>query len=262
MPNTTPSPSFRKILGINFLNGGAAQAAGLLQNGGLLVVPAAPALKNLARDAEYREALLGADVVITDSALMVMLWNLLERDSLRRLSGLEYMRALLEDAGFRRSGETFWIMAGPASADKNISWLREQGLAVAKEDYYLAPLYRRPIEDPELVARLGDRRPRHVVITLGGGTQELLGLYLKRNLGYPAAIHCIGAAIAFLSGDQVRIPVWADRFYLGWLFRCLADPRRYGPRYWDACHLMPLLAKYRDRLPEIAPQLSSQDAGA
>ena len=261
MANTTPSPSFRKILGISFFNGGATQAAGLLQDGGLLVVPAAPALKNLPWDAEYREALLGADVVITDSALMVMLWNLLERDSLRRLSGLEYMRALLQHEGFRRPGESFWIMASPASADKNISWLREQGLEVAKENYYLAPLYRRPIEDPELVARLRDRKPRHVVITLGGGTQELLGLCLKRNLGYPAAIHCIGAAIAFLSGDQVRIPEWADRFYLGWLFRCLDDPRRYGPRYWDAFHLMPLLAKYRDRLPDIAPQLSSQDAG-
>ena len=47
-------------------------------SGGLLVVPAAPALKNLANDPDYREALQGADLVITDSAFMVMIWNRLE----------------------------------------------------------------------------------------------------------------------------------------------------------------------------------------
>jgi len=68
-------------------------------------------------------------------------------------------------------------------------------------------------------------------------------------LSYLPAIHCIGAAIAFLSGDQVHIPVWADSFYLGWLFRSISEPTRYIPRYWDARKLLPLMARYRDRLP-------------
>ena len=78
-------------------------------------------------------------------------------------------------------------------------------------------------------------------MTIGGGNQERLGLYLKRNLSYLPAIHCIGAAIAFLSGDQVHIPVWADKFYLGWLFRSLSEPKRYIPRYWAAFSLYPLM---------------------
>ncbi len=86
---------------------------------------------------------------------------------------------------------------------------------------------------------------------LGGGTQERLGLYLKQHLAYRPAIHCIGAAIAFLSGDQVDIPVWGDRFYLGWLFRCLSDPKRFVPRYWGARKLIALMWRYRDRLPEL-----------
>jgi UDP-N-acetyl-D-mannosaminuronic acid transferase (WecB/TagA/CpsF family) len=94
-------------------------------------------------------------------------------------------------------------------------------------------------------------RPQHVVVTVGGGTQERLGLYLKRNLPYLPAIHCIGAAIAFLSGDQVHIPVWADKFYLGWLFRSLSDPKRYVPRYWDARNLFQLILRYRHELPPL-----------
>ncbi len=73
-------------------------------------------------------------------------------------------------------------------------------------------MYGSKVEDKELIEKLQAIRPKHVVITVGGGTQERLGLYLKRNLDYLPAIHCIGAAIAFLSGDQVHIPEWADRF--------------------------------------------------
>jgi N-acetylglucosaminyldiphosphoundecaprenol N-acetyl-beta-D-mannosaminyltransferase len=251
MYGTSLRADFRQILGVTFFNGSASEAVSRLQSGGLLVVPAAPALKNLTSDTEYREALLNADLVITDSGLMVMAWNLLQGDSVRRLSGLEYMREFLKRPSVCQAGKTFWLMASPASAAKNIAWLRTQGLEVGEDDYYVAPMYGRPIEDRELVDRLRERRPEHVVVTIGGGTQERLGLYLKSQLEYPVAVHCIGAAIAFLSGDQVHIPHWADRLYLGWLFRCIADPKRYGPRYWDARHLMVLLVRYRERMPEL-----------
>ena len=114
---------------------------------------------------------------------------------------------------------------------------------------YLAPLYRGEIGDEALLQAIRDRQPRHIIVTLGGGTQERLGFYLKRNLHPVPAIHCIGAAIAFLSGDQVHIPMWADRLYLGWLFRCLSEPARYVPRYWSARKLVGMMLRYRDRLP-------------
>jgi UDP-N-acetyl-D-mannosaminuronic acid transferase (WecB/TagA/CpsF family) len=87
------------------------------------------------------------------------------------------------------------------------------------------------------------------MLGVGSGRQEPLGFYLKEKLSYRPALHCIGAAIAFLSGDQVRIPVWVDRFALGWLWRCLSNPKRYVPRYWEARHLASLMLRYRDQLP-------------
>jgi len=117
----------------------------------------------------------------------------------------------------------------------------------------MAPMYGKEIHDGALIELVERTRPQHVVVTIGGGTQERLGLYLKRNAGYLPAIHCIGAAIAFLSGDQVHIPVWADAFYLGWLFRSISEPTRYIPRYWGARKLFGLMARYRDRLPAPEP---------
>jgi UDP-N-acetyl-D-mannosaminuronic acid transferase (WecB/TagA/CpsF family) len=241
----------RTILGISFFGGSASEAIAAVQGGGLLVSPAAPALKNLDRDAGYRDALLGADIAITDSALMVMVWNLLQRDSLHRLSGLKYLRELLLQPDVRRARGTLWIMSNPKSAATNLQWLAENGIAVEPEYVYIAPIYAAEIADSHLLALIDRLRPRHIILTIGGGTQERLGLYLKRHLSYLPAIHCIGAAIAFLSGDQVTIPAWVDRFYLCWLFRCFSNPKRFIPRYWGARKLIALLVRYRDRLPAL-----------
>jgi N-acetylglucosaminyldiphosphoundecaprenol N-acetyl-beta-D-mannosaminyltransferase len=245
-------PEFVTILGVRFFNGSVEDAVERMEQGGLLVVPAAPALKDIDRNTGYREALLNADLCITDSAFMVLIWNRISKQKIHRLSGLKYLRELLQREDGHRPGNVVWIMAGPASAQKNLDWLKTQGIEVPQECVYLAPMYGREIEDPALLALLERMRPQHVVVTVGGGTQERLGLYLKQRLSYRPAIHCIGAAIAFLSGDQVGIPVWADRLYLGWLFRTLADPKRFGPRYWEARKLLKLMVRYRERLPEAA----------
>jgi N-acetylglucosaminyldiphosphoundecaprenol N-acetyl-beta-D-mannosaminyltransferase len=243
------SPDERQILGINFYVGDVQGVFERMSRGGLLVVPAAPALQDVAQNREYRDALTNADVAIADSAFMVLLWNWMQRDSIPRLSGLKYLRELLQREDVRKPGNTFWVMAGRESARKNLAWLKTEGIEVPPEFVYNAPMYSGVIEDRQLVDTLGVLRPAHVVITVGGGTQERLGLYLKRNLDYLPAIHCIGAAIAFLSGDQVRIPKWADRFYLGWLFRCVSSPRKFIPRYLSAPRLIPLLWRYREELP-------------
>jgi UDP-N-acetyl-D-mannosaminuronic acid transferase (WecB/TagA/CpsF family) len=246
-----PGPLYHRILGIDFFDGSAQSAITKLRDGGLLVVPAAPALKDLDRNPHYREALLNADLAITDSAFMVLIWNPLQGRNIRRLSGLEYLRELLLESDVRKPGNTLWIMASPASAKLNLDWLEEQGIAVPHDNVYTAPVYRGVIDDDALLDRINRIRPGHIIVTIGGGTQERLGLYLKRNLSYRPAIHCIGAAIGFLSGDQVYIPVWADKFYLGWLFRSFSEPKRYIPRYWDARKLLTLMLRHRANLPAL-----------
>jgi UDP-N-acetyl-D-mannosaminuronic acid transferase (WecB/TagA/CpsF family) len=245
------TPGYHRILGVDFFDGSARAAIAKLRHGGLLVVPAAPALKDIDRNPGYREALLSADLAITDSAFMVLIWNRLQTESIRRLSGLEYLRELLLQSDVRQPGNTLWIMASAESSRRNLTWLAGQGIEVPEDNVHIAPVYGSAIEDRALLDRLNRIRPQHVIVTVGGGTQERLGLYLKRNLPYLPAIHCIGAAIAFLSGDQVPIPVWADKLYVGWLFRCLSEPRRYFPRYWAARKLFSLMVRYRSDLPAL-----------
>ena len=235
---------FRQILGLRFFTGSAAEAVDRMNAGGLLVVPAAPALKDLPSNLSYREALLDADLTITDSAFMVLIWNVLQRDHIRRVSGLAYLRELLRRQEIRQSG-AFWIMAGPKSATQNADWLRANGIAVAAEDIYIAPLYSETIDDRILLDFLRQRRPRHIVLTLGGGTRDGSGLTSRIILISDRPYTTSERRLPFLSGDQLELADWADRAFLGWLFRCLAEPRRYVSRYWGARELLPLLMRYR-----------------
>jgi UDP-N-acetyl-D-mannosaminuronic acid transferase (WecB/TagA/CpsF family) len=246
------SERFQQILGVRFFDGTPAGAVDYLKRvGGYVVVPAAPGLVKLRYDVAFRAALLESDLAIADSGLMVLLWKILERRRISRISGLTYLKRLLELPEIREAGETFWILPNASAAEKAKKWLRDAQFSVADENFYIAPFYGAEVSDEVLAARIDARRPSHVIVAIGGGPQEKLGLFLRNHLGYRPAIHCIGAALGFLTGDQVAIPDWADRFYLGWLFRVLSQPRVFLPRFWSARSLPWLVFKYREKLPEL-----------
>lgn len=252
---TASSPSqktelYRRILGVNFFVGDAPAAVRIGREGGLVVAPSAPGLVDLGRDREYRRALLGADLALTDSGLLVLLWNAMTFDRINRVSGLEYLRLLLANPEFYEPRAVFWVMPSEDAMRRNLRWLKANGYPTEANDCYVAPRYPKgPVSDERLVGLINERNPRHVIIGVGGGVQEKLGLYLKSQCAGRPAFHCIGAAIGFLTGDQVRIPDWADQKLLGWLFRCVSDPRRFVPRYARALELPLILWRYRTRMP-------------
>jgi UDP-N-acetyl-D-mannosaminuronic acid transferase (WecB/TagA/CpsF family) len=241
---------FRTILGLRFFAGTAEEAVRRGLRGGLVVAPSGPVLVTMVDDPDTRAALLGSKLALTDSGLMVLLWNFLRRDHVRRVSGLEYLELLLRDRSLFEPGAMFWVMPNEAALERCLAWLQGRGYPVSRENFYLAPVYPAgALRDEKLLAAIAGLQPKQVFLAIGGGAQERLGLYLQENLADQPGIHCIGAAIGFLTGDQVNIPMWADRGRLGWFFRVVAQPGRFGPRYWKARRLVPLLLKYGERLP-------------
>ena len=81
--------------------------------------------------------------------------------------------------------------------------------------------------------------------------QDKLGSYLKHALSYQPAIYCIGAAPGFVTGDQVFIPMWADRFFVGWIFRILSQPHILIPRLWKVRRLPGMILRYGKNLPPL-----------
>ena len=246
------SPPNEQILGIPFFTGSAADAVRRIsQSGGFLVAPSAPGMVRLVEDEPYRRAMLAADVAIPDSGFMVLLWRVLGHRGLARLSGLKYLKQLLATLKEQRTADVFWVLPNSASREKLLEWSRRDAFPLKIDNCYIAPMYAREIEDRQLVAAIEQQRPAHVLVCVGSGPQEKLGYYLRENLSFRPAIHCIGAALGFITGEQTAIPNWADRFYLGWLLRFLAQPRLFAPRLAMALRLAPLIFRYREKLPPL-----------
>jgi exopolysaccharide biosynthesis WecB/TagA/CpsF family protein len=244
--------STEQILGIKFFNGEVDRAINFIsERGGFLVAPSGTCFARLRRDEAYREAMINADVAIPDSGALVLLWKLFRGETVNRISGWKYLRCFSNKLFADKSGGVLWVLPNEIARKSTARWLTENGFPFSDDDFYLAPFYGAVGEDRYLVEKIHNRRPRHVVVGIGSGPQEKLGYYLREHLNYRPAIHCIGAALGFMTGEQVKIPAWGDRFYLGWLFRLFANPRRYLPRLWRATELPWLLLRYGRNLPPL-----------
>jgi exopolysaccharide biosynthesis WecB/TagA/CpsF family protein len=241
-----------EILGIRFFNGNVDEAiASMFQHRGFLVAPSGTCFARLREDEVYRRAVLAADLAIADSGLMVVLWRLLRRKKIGRISGLKYLKHLLRKLKGEGAGEVFWVVPSERARRKLFEWSRREAFPIASKNCYVAPRYGLEIEDGNLLLLLEQNRRSHVIIAIGSGAQEKLGYYLRENLPYRPAIHCTGAALGFVTGDQIAIPDWADRVFLGWFWRLFAQPRTFVPRLSRGLELPWLLWKYGESLPPM-----------
>jgi UDP-N-acetyl-D-mannosaminuronic acid transferase (WecB/TagA/CpsF family) len=241
-----------RILGIDFFNGTAQQALNEIANGGYMVVPAAPALVALSCDPQFANALVKSDLAIADSRYMALLWLLLRRQKVSRISGLTFLNEFFKLPDLKKPGTLFLVDPSEHEALANQRYLKSIGIDLPAGFSYVAPFYGDFVEDEALVVKVERLMPRYVLVNIGGGTQEKLALYLRENLSYHPAILCTGAAIAFLSGKQAPIPAWVDHVGLGWLWRCLDNPGRFVPRYLSAFRLFKLMYKYGPNRPPLS----------
>jgi UDP-N-acetyl-D-mannosaminuronic acid transferase (WecB/TagA/CpsF family) len=247
-----PVSSTQQILGLRFFDGTVAEAVEqALDRPGLVVAPSGTCFTRLTEDTRYRRAVCEADLVLPDSGFMVLLWRLLRRRRLARISGLAYLKEMLARPELRHRMATLWILPNEEAREKSAAWLAAHEFAATRDDFYIAPIYGPLVEDQILLSLIESRRPRHIIVALSGGVQEKLGFFLRENAGYRPAIHCIGAALGFVTGYQIAIPVWADRLYLGWLLRLLSNPRRFLPRALSAFALPGLVMRHRESLPPL-----------
>ncbi len=246
-------PQTEQILGIPFFNGTPTEAVErVLARGGLVVAPSGTCFERLVRDADYRRAVTSADIALADSGFMVLLWRFLRRRHVRRISGYAYLQHLFADARFQQSS-IVWVLPHDRARQKLLHWATTPGaVRIRPEQCYLAPMYDADVRDEQLLGLIGAAGAQHVVIAVGAGPQEKLGWYLRENSAPGVAIHCTGGALGFITGDQVRVPGWADRLFLGWFFRLLTQPRVFVPRLWRGRVLPWLILRYGSKLPPLA----------
>ena len=232
------------ILGIPFIDGVYNYAINILNKGGLMVVPAAPALATISENKKYHDALINSDFAIPDSGYMVLLLRIFKRIYLNKLSGYAFLKEFFKEKSLSEKKCLFLIDPTENDITINNNFLHKQNILIDLDYHYCAPIYDKNwIEDPIALKLIEEKKPKYIMINLGGGVQERLGYYLKNHLSYSPGIICTGAAIAFFTGQQVVLSAWIDRFYLGWLWRIIQNPIIFLPRYLKGVKLFVMLLK-------------------
>tara|TARA_Y100001970_G_C14153133_1_gene813887 strand:- start:701 stop:1444 length:744 start_codon:yes stop_codon:yes gene_type:complete len=230
------------IDGIKFINGDFQFVWSKVKKGGLLVAPAAPAIKDIKKNQLYYNSLKNSDFAIVDSGFMVLFLFLFRRIKLKKLSGLSFLKSMLKQPEIKIQNSIFLINPNNKESLLNSILLNSHGIKL-KEDYqYVAPIYNSDtIEDIDLLKILNRKKPNFILINIGGGKQEPLGSYLKNNISFSSSIICTGAAISFINGTQAKIPYVIDKLFLGWLSRIISNPKIFLPRYINALKVVKVL---------------------
>ena len=202
----------------------------------MLVAPAASALSQIDVNKDYYQSLKGADIVILDSGFFCILLRIFKGLSVNRLSGYLFLKKFL-DLDFKKNIKFFLIEPNQKDMIVNKSYFNKK--RINNITSYVAPKYNtEKFKDSKLLKKIKQKKPRFIIVNIGGGIQETLGLYVKKNIKFKCSIICTGAAIAFLTKRQAPVNDLIDKLYLGWLIRTLYDPKKFFMRNLSALKLL------------------------
>ncbi len=205
---------------IKFYSGDYQDIKKEFDKGGVLVAPAASALANIAEDEIYYKSLIKSNIAILDSGFFCILLRLFSFKKVKKLSGYLFLRKFLES--YNNDDKILLVNPSLRSDELNIKLI--ESLKINNFKSYVAPFYKLNFNDSNLLSLINEFKPRYIMINIGGGKQEPLGIFIRENIDFKTSIMCTGAAIAFMTGEQAPINKTIDKLYLGWLYRIIWNP--------------------------------------
>ena len=207
---------------------------------GLYTFPSGPGIASIDTSTEYYNSLKKADLVFFDSGFFILLLKILKNINVKKFSGYKFLRLFFIYLKSNDKKIIFSIDPNKKFSRANKLYLKNLGLK--KSYHYLAPNFdSNNVLDKKLLKKIIKAKPDFIMINIGGGIQEILGLFLKQNLKSKVTIICTGGAISFFTGDQAPINDLIDKLFLGWIVRLVFNPFVFFKRYLIALKLIPMV---------------------
>lgn len=182
------------------------------------------------RDAQFRDILNGAALVVPDGVPLVWFGRLAGRPEIERVYGPALALGICERAAGYRLRHYFYGGA-PGVADQLAERLssRFPGLEIAGT---YCPPFRllEPRELHEVAATINRARPHIVWVGLSTPKQERWIARVRAHLNTGVLVS-VGAAFDFLTERVRQAPAWLQQLGMEWAFRLAQEPRRLWRRY-------------------------------
>ena len=193
----------------------------------LVGVVNAAKLVNMRRQERLRAAVLAADVILADGMSIVWAARLLRPRLPERVSGIDLMVRLLEQAD--KCGYRVYCLGATDEVLAQVVELigREYPgakLAGARNGYFASE------EEAEVAAEIAACRPDLLFAAMSSPKKEEFLARWGEQMDVPVC-HGVGGAFDVLAGKVRRAPLSWQRLGLEWLYRVLQEPRRMWRRY-------------------------------
>lgn len=182
--------------------------------------------------AERNEALSkiiqNAELVIPDGAGVVLYLQLLKKQNVNRVPGIELAEALLQNLAQSSSKlnppKVFFYGGSPGVAQKAADYWQSQspGLTIAGTHSG----YHSELEEELLKQTLVQIQPQLILVGLGVPRQEMW-IAQNRHLCPQAIWIGVGGSLDIWSGVKTRAPHWLGNNNLEWLYRLYKEPWRW-----------------------------------
>jgi N-acetylglucosaminyldiphosphoundecaprenol N-acetyl-beta-D-mannosaminyltransferase len=182
------------------------------------------------KDAAFKRALLGSDILLADGMAIVSAVKLLQGENITKIAGADLHEYLLKKLN-SKNGSCFYLGASNATLEKIITRQRKEfpNVQVGSFSPPFKPKFSKE-ENREMINAVNTFKPDVLFIGMTAPKQEKWAFEHREDVLAPI-ICCIGAVFDFYAGTVKRPSAFWIRFKLEWFIRLIKEPRRMSKRY-------------------------------
>lgn len=193
----------------------------------LVGVVNAAKLVNMRRQAQLRQAVLDADLVLADGVSVVWASRLLRRSLPERVAGIDLFEHLLR-LGNQKHYSVFFLGAEQAVLDEVVRRARARYPHLRIAGYRNG--YFKDDEAPSIAEAIRSARPDILFVGITSPHKEEFLAQFGPMMNVPVC-HGVGGSFDVMAGRVKRAPLLWQRCGCEWLYRVLQEPRRLWKRY-------------------------------
>lgn len=190
---------------------------------GIVVTPNAEIAYEASKDADFRDLLNQADLLLPDGAGVVLAAKILRTPLRSKVAGIDFAAKLLPI--FARRGTRLYLLGskpGVAEAAAEKMKVLAPGLIVCgTHDGYFQT-------DDAAISAVNDAAPDALFVCLGAPKQEKFMFAHRDELATVRLMAGLGGSLDGFAGNVKRAPKWMIRLQLEWLYRLVKEPKRLG----------------------------------
>ena len=217
------------VLGIKFDNVSMQEAVNTCEkfldsnNGNLIVTPNPEIVMRAKDDAEFKEIINTAELVIPDGIGIIKAGNILGTPLKERVAGFDLICNLIEK--YKDGSKTFYFWGSkPGYAEDAKKNLEEKYPNIKIIGTHTG--YFKDDEEENIINEIRTLKPDILLVGTGAPKQEKIINKYKKDGFFKIGIGC-GGSIDVLAGKVKRAPKLFIKFHLEWFYRLLKQPTRF-----------------------------------